>query len=65
LAARRPHLYRVGAEFAARAMRLIAGRKGGLRSLPILPGWFLARDLAKPAKRSFQSQWRKRGSKRP
>jgi L-lactate dehydrogenase complex protein LldF len=64
-AARRPHLYRIGAELAARAMRLMAGRKGGLKSLPILPGWFLERDLAKPAKRSFQSQWRKRESKRP
>ena len=58
--ARRPGLYRAAAQFAASVMRLIAGRSGRLRSLPVLPGWFVARDLPKPAAESFQSQWRKR-----
>jgi L-lactate dehydrogenase complex protein LldF len=58
--ARRPELYRVAMRFAAGAMRLTAGKHSRLRSLPILPGWFFTRDLAKPAASSFQSQWRKR-----
>jgi hypothetical protein len=45
---------------AAKVMRRIAGRQKGLRSLPVLPGWFVVRDLAKPAAESFQSQWKKR-----
>jgi len=44
----------------AKVMRLITGRQGRLRSLPVLSGWFLVRDLAKPAAESFQSQWKKR-----
>ncbi len=62
-AARRPALYAIGQSMAARAMRGIAGKGGGLRSLPVLTGWFVARDLAKPARKSFQSQWRQ--GKRP
>jgi hypothetical protein len=41
-------------------MRLIAGQQKRLRSLPVLSGWFVVRDLAKPAAESFQSQWKKR-----
>jgi len=58
--ARRPHLYRKMETLAARLMRMIAGKNGHIRSLPVLTGWFVARDLAKPAKESFQSQWQKR-----
>jgi L-lactate dehydrogenase complex protein LldF len=57
--ARRPALYHFAASLAARIMRLAAGSRGMLRSFPILKGWFAARDLAKPARESFQSQWRK------
>jgi L-lactate dehydrogenase complex protein LldF len=60
--ARRPRLYRMAAGIAARVLRLAAGRNGRLRSFPFLSGWFAARDLAKPARKSFQSQWR---GKRP
>jgi L-lactate dehydrogenase complex protein LldF len=60
--ARRPRLYRLAAGVAASVLRLTAGRSGRLRSFPMLSGWFAARDLPKPARRSFQSQWR---SKRP
>lgn len=57
--ARRPQLYRLAAGVAARVLRLAAGRNGRLRSFPVLGGWFAARDLAKPARKSFQSQWRR------
>jgi L-lactate dehydrogenase complex protein LldF len=60
LVARHPGLYRLATRMAAIAMRLIAGHSGRLRSLPVLSGWFVARDLAKPAAESFQSRWRKR-----
>ena len=58
--ARRPRLYRKMETLAARLMRMIAGRNGHIRSLPVLTGWFVARDLAEPAAESFQSQWQKR-----
>ena len=58
--ARRPGLYLWATEIAAKIMRLIARRSGRLRSLPILTGWFVVRDLPKPAAMSFQTQWRKR-----
>jgi hypothetical protein len=54
----------MGTEVAARVMRLIAGKSGRLRSLPVLTAWFAARDLAKPAATSFQSQWRNRARTR-
>ena len=44
---------------AARVLRLAAGRSGRVRSFPMLSGWFAARDLPKPARKSFQSQWRR------
>jgi L-lactate dehydrogenase complex protein LldF len=56
----RPILYAMAARVAAKAMRRIAGRQVRLRSLPVLSGWFVVRDLAKPAAQSFQSQWKKR-----
>jgi len=59
----RPSLYRFGTGVAARAMRMLAGSRTHLRSFPILKGWFAARDLPKPARASFQTQWRK--GKRP
>jgi L-lactate dehydrogenase complex protein LldF len=62
IAARRPLLYTRFAKTGAWLMRWIAGRKGHLRSFPILTGWFQVRDLPKPAAESFQSQWRKRRS---
>jgi L-lactate dehydrogenase complex protein LldF len=58
--ARRPGLYRAGTAGAAWLLRALAGRQPQLRSFPILAGWFGVRDLAKPAAKSFQSQWRKR-----
>jgi L-lactate dehydrogenase complex protein LldF len=61
--ARRPRLYARIGRIAAGVMRSIAGKHNYVRSLPMLPGWFIARDLAKPAQESFQAQWRKRRDK--
>jgi L-lactate dehydrogenase complex protein LldF len=61
--ARHPRLYGMGTAIAARIMRVIAGKHARLRSLPILTGWFVARDLPTPAATSFQSQWRNRPRK--
>ena len=58
-AARSPALYGLGAAVAGRLLRWRAGSFPRLHSGPILPGWFTVRDLAKPAMRSFQAQWRK------
>lgn len=58
-AARSPALYGLGAKLAGILLRWHAGGFPRLRSSLILPGWFTARDLAKPAKQSFQTQWRK------
>jgi L-lactate dehydrogenase complex protein LldF len=58
--ARHPPLYAMGTAIAARIMRAIAGKHPRLRSLPILSGWFAARDLAKPAAVSFQARWHSR-----
>jgi L-lactate dehydrogenase complex protein LldF len=58
-AARSPALYGWGAFVARRFLRWTAGRFPRLRSSPLLPGWFAVRDLAKPPKQSFQTQWRR------
>jgi L-lactate dehydrogenase complex protein LldF len=58
-AARSPALYGLGAAIAVRLLRRAAGSFPRLRSSPVLQGWFTVRDLAKPAKRSFQAQWHK------
>jgi L-lactate dehydrogenase complex protein LldF len=58
--ARRPHLYRLAAGIATFVLRRVAGRSGWVKSFPMLGGWFAARDLAKPARKSFQAQWRRR-----
>jgi len=61
--ARRPKLYAAATKLAAGTMRFIAGKQNRLRTLPVLSGWFIARDLAKPARHSFQTQWHKRREK--
>ncbi len=65
-AARRPTLYRWGAELAARFLGNQAGMKGKLRSLPLAGGWTQGRDLPAPEGRSFMSLWaEKQRSKAP
>jgi L-lactate dehydrogenase complex protein LldF len=55
--ARRPALYRAATGTAARALRLIGGRRGRFASLPLAGGWTKFRDLPAPEGRTFQSQW--------
>ncbi len=63
-AARVPALYGFGAWIVASVLRRPGGNFPRLRSAPVLTGWFAVRDLAKPARRSFQSQWRRRNPTR-
>jgi L-lactate dehydrogenase complex protein LldF len=57
-AARRPALYRLGARAASRALRLIAGRRGRIATLPIAGAWTRTRDFPAPAGRTFMDQWK-------
>jgi L-lactate dehydrogenase complex protein LldF len=57
-AAKRPRLYRFGASSAARLLKLIAGRRGAVASLPLMKGWFLAREFPAPHGRTFQELWK-------
>ncbi len=56
-AARRPALYRLCARVAARLLKLF-GRKGHVRSLPLMRGWFAARDFPAPWGKTFQELWK-------
>jgi L-lactate dehydrogenase complex protein LldF len=53
----RPRLYRLAARAGARALRLMAGRKGRLRSLPLAGGWTGGRDFPVPEGRTFMDAW--------
>ncbi len=59
--ARRPALYRLATGIAMRLLKLRAGRKGRLESLPLAGGWTRYRDMAAPEGRTFQQQWRAGG----
>ena len=56
--ARRPTLYRLATDLAARAMHLAGRRKGRFSWAPLAGGWTKYRDLAAPERTTFQSQWR-------
>jgi L-lactate dehydrogenase complex protein LldF len=57
--AKRPKLYRTASVLAGYVLRT-AAREGRVRKFPVLTGWFVARDLPRPAPASFQALWRKR-----
>ncbi|HEY8698263.1 MAG TPA: lactate utilization protein B [Rhizomicrobium sp.] len=59
-AAKRPWLYRIAASGTARTLKLFAGRKGHLRTLPLMRGWFAVRDFPAPQGRTFHDLWAKR-----
>jgi L-lactate dehydrogenase complex protein LldF len=59
--AARPGLYRLATGLAARSLRLLAGRRGRLASVPLAGGWTRSRDLPAPQGTTFMAQWRKRG----
>jgi L-lactate dehydrogenase complex protein LldF len=59
--AKRSWLYGLSTRLAARAMRLMGGKKGSFSSLPGLGAWTKHRDFAVPSGETFQAQWKKRG----
>ncbi len=59
-AAKRPGLYRLGARIAARLLRMLAGRRGAVKALPLPKGWFAVRDLPAPQGKTFQELWAER-----
>jgi L-lactate dehydrogenase complex protein LldF len=59
-AARRPRLYRLIASGAAGFLKIVAGKTGRIRALPMAAGWTGVRDLPAPAGRSFFAQWQRR-----
>jgi L-lactate dehydrogenase complex protein LldF len=58
-AAKRPKLYRLGTRLMARLLKLIS-RGGAVHSLPLMRGWFAARDFPAPEGKTFQEMWRER-----
>jgi L-lactate dehydrogenase complex protein LldF len=62
--ARRPALYNRATAVAARLLRLFAGGKTRIASLPVFRGWFAMRDLPVPPREGFQARWQ-RGERAP
>ncbi|MBU6299519.1 MAG: lactate utilization protein, partial [Alphaproteobacteria bacterium] len=58
--AKRPILYKLGARIGTRALRLLAGRRGTIRALPMGNGWFAVRDFPAPEGKTFMEMWRQR-----
>ena len=56
--AKRPTLYRLTTDLAARAIHLAGRSKGRFSWAPLAGGWTKYRDLATPGRSTFQSQWR-------
>jgi L-lactate dehydrogenase complex protein LldF len=47
-AARHPGIYRLGTSLAGRALRVLGGRRGSLRRVPLAGAWTRVRDLPAP-----------------
>ena len=58
--ARRPALYRIASDLAARALGWAGRARGRFRAVPLAGGWTSVRDLPAPEGRSFMSQWNRR-----
>jgi L-lactate dehydrogenase complex protein LldF len=56
---RRPEAYRIATRTGIGGLRLLAGRRGRLRSLPLAGGWTGERDLPAPQGGTFMDRWRK------
>jgi L-lactate dehydrogenase complex protein LldF len=57
--AKRPALYRLMTRCGAMALRLRAGKKGRIKSLPLMKGWTSVRDLPAPQGKTFMDQWKR------
>ena len=60
--AKRPALYRLVTNGAARTLFLLGKRRGRFSRLPLAGGWTRGRDLPAPQGATFHSQWRARNS---
>jgi L-lactate dehydrogenase complex protein LldF len=58
--ARRPRAYRWAARLGLGGLRLVAGRKGSVRKLPLAAGWTGHRDFPLPEGPTFMDQWKPR-----
>jgi len=58
--AKRPRLYRTGARLAIAVLKLLAGKRGGFRSMPLAAGWTTARDLPAPEGGTFVEKWQRK-----
>jgi L-lactate dehydrogenase complex protein LldF len=58
--ARRPWLYGMATDLAARALALMGRASGRFRWLPLAGGWTDGRDFPSPQGATFQAQWRER-----
>ena len=58
--ARRPRLYRLGANLAARVLGNLGARRGRFARLPLAGGWTKYRDLPAPQGQTFQEMWAER-----
>jgi L-lactate dehydrogenase complex protein LldF len=59
-ATKRPWLYRSGTAMIARLLRMLGGKRGHIRSLPLPQGWFAVRDFPAPQGNTFQELWKAR-----
>jgi len=59
-AAKHPAIYRAMASLAARTLRAMAGKRGSVKAIPALYGWFVARDLPAPQGKTFHELWKAR-----
>jgi L-lactate dehydrogenase complex protein LldF len=57
-AAKRPTLYRLASAILARLLKLISGKRGNVRALPVMNGWFVARNFPAPQGKTFHEQWK-------
>jgi L-lactate dehydrogenase complex protein LldF len=58
--ARRPWLYGVATDLAARGLALLGRTRGRFRFLPLARGWTDTRDFPAPQGATFQALWRRR-----
>jgi L-lactate dehydrogenase complex protein LldF len=61
-AAKRPALYRLVSSIGARVLKLMAGKRGAVRALPMGGGWFAARDFPAPQGKTFMEMWKNGGA---
>ena len=61
--ATRPGIYQLVTQWGVALLKMLSGRQGRLRRLPLAGGWTRARDMPAPAGRTFHSLY-KRGRRR-